>query len=380
MYRKDNKLNITKFLIYMTVDPSIKEEIANAKKKLTGCQAFVGFDGFVDKIVSPIDKVDFEKQTHELIPTITQFGDRIHSAAGKSANIELFEKLEKLGGNGPIMANAQMALGLEVKYMGALGKPDIHPVFKKFSQSTKAISLTNPGITHAVEFEDGKIMFGTMKSLQAVNYKEIVQSVGEDDLVKMFDQADSISMVNWTMLLNLTEVFRKLIETILPKLTSKKYFFFDLADPEKRTDKEILELVELLKAFEPYGQVILGLNLRESSQIDAILNLGKSEDDLSLRADAIRKKLSISCVVIHPVSSAHCSSEKGCFNLEGPYCEKPKITTGGGDHFNAGFVTAKLLGLSDMAALVVAVSTSGYYVRTAESPNFDNIISFINSF
>lgn len=367
-------------LIYMTVDPSIKEEIASAQKYLSEKHAFVGFDGFVDKIVSPIDKVDFENQTQDLIPTITQFADRIHSAAGKSSNIELHEKIEKLGGNGPIMANAQMALGLGVRYMGALGQPDIHPVFKSFSQSTHAVSLANPGITHAVEFEDGKIMLGTMKSLKEVHYESMLESIGEEALIALFDQADSISMVNWTMLLNLTDAFRKLVKNILPKLKSKKIFFFDLADPEKRTDKEIRELLDLLKEFEDYGTVILGLNLRESAQIDAILNLNTTEADLSQRADAIRKALSISSVVIHPVSSAHCASEEGCFNLIGPYCEKPKITTGGGDHFNAGFVTAKLLGLSDMAALVVAVSTSGYYVRTAESPNFDNILSFIDSF
>ena len=65
--------------------------------------------------------------------------------------------------------------------------------------------------------------------------------------------------------------------------------------------------------------------------------------------------------MIHPVESAHCASDEGNFNLVGPYCEKPKITTE--DHFNAGFITAKLLGLSDLASLAVAVSTSGYYVR-----------------
>ena len=104
------------------------------------------------------------KISKHLIPTITDFANRVASAAGKSANIELSEKLDKLGGNGPIMANAQLSLGLGVRYVGALGAPDIHPLFKDFSQATQAISLTNPGVTHALEFEDGKIMLGTMKA------------------------------------------------------------------------------------------------------------------------------------------------------------------------------------------------------------------------
>jgi len=364
----------------MLVDPSVKEEISNAKKNLPSRKAFVGFDGFVDKIVSPIDKVDFESNSHELIPTITDFAGRIKSAAGKSSNIELFQKIEKLGGNGPIMANALMALGQEVRYMGALGDTHIHPVFSDFSKSTSAISLTDPGITNALEFEDGKIMLGTMQSLKDVNYEKIISALGEDGLIKLFDQSDSISMVNWTMLLNLTDVFKSLIANILPKLTSKKYFFFDLADPEKRTDKEIKELLDLLKQFEPFGKVILGLNLRESAQVVTLLSLDSNEPDLSLRAEAIKKTLKINSVVIHPVSSAHCATDNGNFNFDGPFCEKPKITTGGGDHFNAGFVSAKLMGLSDISALVVAVSTSGYYVRTGVSPTFENVVEFVNSF
>ena len=136
----------------------------------------------------------------------------------------------------------------------------------------------------------------------------------------------------------------------------------------------------MLKDFEPFGKVVLGLNLRESSQVADLLKIDGQEEDLSHRAKAIKEALSINCVVIHPVESAHCASDEGTFNLVGPYCEKPKITTGGGDHFNAGFITAKLLGLSDLASLAVAVSTSGFYVRNAVSPSYDDIITFVNSY
>ena len=44
----------------MIIDASIKEEIAKAKKNINELSAFVGFDGFIDKIVSPVDKVDYE--------------------------------------------------------------------------------------------------------------------------------------------------------------------------------------------------------------------------------------------------------------------------------------------------------------------------------
>ena len=43
-----------------------------------------------------------------------------------------------------------LSLGLGVRYVGALGKPSIHPVFEEFAQKTDAISLTEPGITTAL--------------------------------------------------------------------------------------------------------------------------------------------------------------------------------------------------------------------------------------
>ena len=128
--------------------------------------SLVGLDGFVDKIVTPVDKRHGMGEQFEAVETIADLGSRISAAAGKSANLELFPRFEKLGGNGPIMANALLSLGLGVKYVGALGKPSIHPVFEEFAQKTEAISLTEPGITTALEFKDGKIMLGNMVSLE----------------------------------------------------------------------------------------------------------------------------------------------------------------------------------------------------------------------
>ena len=50
------------------------------------------------------------------------------------------------------------------------------------------------------------------------------------------------------------------------------------------------------------------------------------------------------------------------------YIRMPLITTGAGDHFNAGFMHGRLLGLPPENCLTVGVCTSGHYVRTAHSP------------
>lgn len=347
-------------------------------------KSIVGIDGFVDKIVHPVDKRSGPGENFERIPTITAFSERIGSATGKSANIELASIMEKLGGNGPIMANAQGAQGVQVRYIGALGKETIHPVFAEFAEKTNAISLTDPGVTHAAEFTDGKIMLGSMASLEDITYKQIKAVMGEEALIEAFSATDMVAMTNWTMIPYLTGVFRDLLADLLPKLPENpdRIFFFDLTDPEKRSADDLREVTSLLKDFEQFGKVILGLNLREAEQVDTLLGnepLENNPENLQKLAARIREALSLTTVVVHPVADAACATPEGTAYAEGPYCESPKITTGAGDHFNSGFATAQLLGLSLEASLTVAVATSGFYVRTAVSPTLDDIAEFITS-
>lgn len=361
--------------------------IKELEEKATRCgelKVLVGIDGFVDKIVHPVDQRTGPGEEFSAIPTIAQFGARISSAAGKSANIELASIVEKLGGNGPIMANAQCAQGVRVRYLGALGKDHIHPVFEAFAAQTQAVSIADPGITHAAEFTDGKIMFGSMASLDAITYERIVESMGEDELRAAFAESDCIAMVNWTMIPYLSNVFQDFIDRLLPSLPerSNRVFFFDLADPEKRSREDLRAVLDILGQFEAFGKVILGLNYREAEQINDVLGfsgLEKSAENLKTMAHRIREALQLDTVVIHPVECAVCASSEGSFHVAGPLCEKPKITTGAGDHFNAGFVTARLLDLSPLAALTVAVSVSGLYVRTGISPSLEDVAHFIKN-
>jgi sugar/nucleoside kinase (ribokinase family) len=368
----------------MTHKEKTLAELKASAGKAASIKAVVGIDGFVDKIVHPVDKRNGPGEDFDRIRTISEFGSRISSAAGKSANIELAPVVEKLGGNGPIMANAQAAHGLQVRYIGALGEKAVHPVFSDFAVKTGAVSIADPGISHAAEFKDGKIIFGSMASLEAITYDHILEMVGEEALEALFSGANLIAMVNWTMIPFLTDVFKKFLTDLLPKLPEdpERIFFFDLADPEKRSDEDLLEVLHLFREFEKFGKVILGLNYREAEQVDKLLGfevLDKSPKNLQTIAARTREKLAIDTVVVHPVECAACATPEGTAFAQGPFCEDPKITTGAGDHFNSGFVTGRLIGLSPEAALTLAVATSGHYVRTAVSPTLDDLAKFIGS-
>lgn len=361
------------------------EELTVNKDKVDGKRLVVGFDGFVDLIVHPVAQRHGRGEDFERIKTINAFAERIAAAAGKSANIEMYQVMEKLGGNGPIMANALLSAGFSTRYIGALGKPDIHPVFKDFAARTDAVSLTGPGITTAAEFLDGKLMFGNMASLDEVTYEAALEAIGEEAFLKLAEQADLMAIVNWTMLPQLSALMTALVEKVYPKLpkNDNRHFFFDLADPAKRSEKDIAKALEIISRFEQFGKVTLGLNYSEGQQVSRVLGLipgDRDADSLRKMTTEIRNSLKIDCVLVHPTESAACAIDGEAYFTDGPLCDKPLITTGAGDHFNAGFMTGRLLGLSPAACLTVAVSFSGSYVRTGKSPSLEDLLVFIGHY
>ena len=63
----------------------------------------------------------------------------------------------------------------------------------------------------------------------------------------------------------------------------------------------------------------------------------------------------------------------------GPFTAKPNITTGAGDHFNAGFCVGRMLGLGLAESLQTGVATSGFYVRSAKSPAAADLVKFLRT-
>ena len=358
------------------------ETLKGVEKRPEDFKFFVGFDGFVDEIIHVVDKrVDFE--TYTRVDTIAQFGERISRAAGLSTNLELIPKQIKLGGNGPIMANALRNFGVDLTYSGCLGYPDIHPVFRELADACETYSICDPGHTDALEFTDGKLMMGKIEILKEVNWDNIVARISEEKLVEIFSRSDLVSMLNWTMIPYMTDIWRKMLEIVLPKATpkGKPFAFFDLCDPEKRNTEDIAEAMAMLKEFGKYYKVILGLNRKEASEIATVLNVKLSDKPESVSLEEITREvgeaLGIYCLVVHPVAEAGVVVGGKYSHINGPYTSSPKLTTGAGDNFNAGFCLGQVLGLSPEECLVAGTGTSGFYVRNMRSPNLNELMDFI---
>jgi sugar/nucleoside kinase (ribokinase family) len=356
------------------------KKLAAAAPTLKSTRALIGLDGFVDEIIAVVDKRK-DHGTYDAIRTIDALGRKISNATGQSSNYELVIKQMKLGGNGPIMANALASIGLPVTYVGNLGYPSIHPVFKELAAKAEVHSIGDPAHTDALEFEDGKLMLGKLEPLNDANWDNLIARVGRDKLKELVGRSRLVGMVNWTMLPHMTGVWAGLLDEVIPNVEwHERKLFIDLADPEKRTHDDIVDALKLLTRFQDQVDVILGLNLKESLEIADCLGLpGKAdvEGQIVENAQAIRAKLNLSCVVIHPRRGAAAATADETAWFAGPFVQQPKISTGAGDHFNAGFCLGRVLGFGLAESLCTGVATSGYYVRTAESPTATQLADFI---
>src|SRR5512140_2030056 len=127
------------------------QEIIRLRQKLSKVRpgevkAVIGFDGFVDEIVHVVDK-RISPDEFVRLNSMAEYGERIRKCAGLSTNVEMVTVQQKLGGNGPIFANALIEYGMDLAYIGAIGIPDIHPVFKDMAARSRTIGLANPAFT-----------------------------------------------------------------------------------------------------------------------------------------------------------------------------------------------------------------------------------------
>lgn len=337
--------------------------------------ALVGFDGFVDTIIHLVDE-RLDVSNYRRMESMDQFAQRVAAAAGYSANIEMVPQQVKLGGNGPIMADGLRHMGCAVTYIGALGEPTVHPVFGALAESCeRVVSLCEAAQTDALEFVDGKLMMGKMQSLDQVNWENLLAHIPENELLDLLSGMDLVACVNWTMLPAMNGILEGL-RALLARASKRPLFFVDLADPRKRTREDIRMVLDLLANVQDSADVVLGMNEHESSQVEQIL-LGETDMDLRNRAIRIRSSLDIEMALIHPLRSACVADANGVYSIEGPYTPTPKLTTGAGDTFNAGFCRGILSGLTPEEAIGSGVCASGFYVRQARPPQYEELIEFM---
>lgn len=347
-----------------------------SKKRL-----LAGFDGFVDSIIHVVDQ-RLDADHYSRIQTIADYGKRIMDGAGLSTNFEFVLQQKKAGGNGTIFAAALGKLGFSTVYIGATGTISPNEVFRELVGSGDVYGICEPASTEALEFLDGKLICSDLSSFVSFSWNTLCRKIGIEKLAQLMDEADVIGFNNWTMLTAMSDCWHHILEDVIPLLKTspaQKELFFDLADPQKRSKQDILQALQLIQQFQNTGFcVTLGLNLKEATLLLGLFTDVPSNMALEDLVTSLSKYIHVHCIVVHPVDCAIAVSEGVCVCMDGPFCSNPKVTTGAGDNFNAGFMFGKTLGMPLDLCLLCGVSASGYYVRTGEHVDRQKMCEFLD--
>ncbi|MDZ7604241.1 MAG: hypothetical protein U5K79_01355 [Cyclobacteriaceae bacterium] len=368
---------MNKQLLQQTID-----HLAATQEKINEIETFVGLDGYIDLIQRAVKS---EKNgVKEFFPTIAEIAAHIAKASGVSAQIELVTQEIKLGGNAPIMAHALGSLGFTTSCIGNFGKTEIHPVFKNISERVTLLSVGESAMTNALEFHDGKLILSEVGPFTHQDWTFIRSTVEFSAITQRIENSSLVALVDWCNLPYATDTWQGILADVLPKINKKpRVFFFDIADPSRRPDEDLKKALDVVAGYNDYGKVILGLNENETEKVYTALNrLNNTNPDTSLslieKGKYIFNHINVWNLLIHPTNRSISITKEKVVELMGRFVKEPKISTGGGDNFNAGFCLGQMLGFSMEESMIAAMANSGAYVQNGNSPSVANLINYIS--
>ena len=343
-------------------------------------KALIGLDGFIDKIQRP---VRFQQASgSQYYSSLDSFGQRIKEAADQSAQIELQTKTIKLGGNAPIFAHSLGHLQVQSVCLGTFGLPQIHPVFQKIHANCQLISLGDAAETNALEFDDGKLILSELSSFSTLDWQQVKEQVNLEELVDYASQVQMIGLVDWCNLPHASDIWLGFYQDVVQaEVNQQPMFFFDLADPSKKSSEEVKQVIDIISGFSKYGQVTLGLNENETLKLSEFLGLSVTTKDdhqrLATQGRLLFKIMDIAQLLIHPIDGCFLINAQEEHYLPGRVVENPLVSTGGGDNFNAGFCFGQLNGFNGLESMALAMATSGSYVQHGISPDLEGLRDYL---
>lgn len=337
----------------------------------------IGFDGCADIICKAVRKNGNGKTQH--FETMTEFGKYISDMSGISCSIELEEQLSKAGGNSAILANAISNFEVDTSVVGLFGKDGISDVFQEIAEKCKLYSYRESALAISLEFRDGKLMLSPRVSVDGDAWEQVVAAVGQDNLQAVFRDADMLGLVNWGELNYSTPLWNSVYEYMSDEKDFSKQVIVDLADCLRRESADIEEILETIQAFGKIRTVILSLNESEAVELGKIfgLNTGAGYRDI---CQNLAQRISVQRLVLHSSKSCYtCDEQHTLSELPTQFNELPKLLTGGGDNFNAGYAIGCLLGMRGELCNVYGNAVSSYYIKTGRSPSVPALLQHLEN-
>ncbi|GGN90120.1 MULTISPECIES: hypothetical protein [Haloarcula] len=367
------------------MDEATRRAVADAREELPDAEAIdagrvvFGFDGYLDRVREVVaDRTD--PDTYERLATIAAFGERVDRsvAADSSLTFEWLEEGRRTGGHTCHLARAFGTWSFDPTLVGMYGDP-VHEAFEAEFGEFDLNSMGAPGITDAVEFDDGKLMLSEIGDTMHLDWADIDERFGHDRLVQRLDGADLLGMGYWSEAPNLPDILDGLCDVWNDIETPPDHVLVDPGDVRKLDADRLRAGREAIGRLDEVTGVVVSSNRAETGVLaDAFA--GEAERTFETAAEAVHEALDPTWFVGHGVDRSVVVSPAGTESVSVPSVDDPELTTSSGDHFNAGLGLGLVTGLSPAAAVVVGNAVAGHFVRTADQPSLREVRSFVDTY
>jgi len=350
--------------------PILQNSAAIGRKRV-----FVGFDGYIDRLVRLRKNQNIPP---DYFKSVGEFSGFVTNYANQSADINVRRIGEKLGGNGPILADALARKGVPLACVGAFGYPALEKIYEPLSDICNLISVEETGFTFILEFEDGKLMFGDSDSFYNITWGRLEEIIGHSGLFELLDECDMLCFANWSALFESNDLLEGIIRTARTISSKPRSIFFDIADPAPKTPAQFGELFRLMGQAREKFEVILGLNPKEAL---IAYNHFFSEQEAAY-ADSLAEKLldemPVDELVVHSIDYALAGRKNGTLcQSPNDSVAMPAVLAGGGDNFNSGYCLGKLLDLNPELCACLGNLAATIYVASGKASSVPDIIELI---
>ena len=344
----------------------IARYFGNLRGKIT-----LGIDGYIDEVYQIVDtRISLTEYT--VFSKMGRFAERILACGGGGLGNEIVRKRRSFGGFTANTGNAAARLGVDTVMLALYGKERLDPVFECFGKMCKVISIGEPALSHIYEFDDGKLMLPYIADIMNFDWETLTGALSVEELKAIFNDSDVIAIGYWSGMPAFDEIVTNLCEQVIADGQNKR-MFFDFADTKKRDKKSLRDTLTVLARLNGIIPMTLSMNEHESADVFRFFGEDFSYEDPGNICDIIervRLKTGLDELVVHtPRYAAAASAREGAAAVPQEYCVNPVRTTGAGDTFNGGYMSACLKDLSAAERLAAANCATGFFIRNGYAPD-----------
>lgn len=343
-----------------------------------GGKVVFGFDGYLDTMRELRQEASAGT---ERITSLEVVGNRILEAVEADSSLSFGWQTSgrRTGGHVCHLARAYDTLGYDPTLVGTLGDP-VRSLFEEEFGHLDHHTLGEPGRTQAVEFNDGKLLLTESGDIENLDWDWLLDRVGREALAAAIDGAQLLGIGYWAMIVGLPDILDGLRESVWPTLTDPpERAIVDPADIRRLAPEDVRAVADATGRFATVSDLTLSVNGVETRALAEIL-VGRASEDAVENARLLFDVLDVDRVVSHSARRSCCVSADGTTVVAVAPVDEPALTTGAGDHFNAGFSLAQCLGLSESAALVSGNALARRYVETGQTPDYHELTAAVEDY